>query len=92
MWGLISTLASVAIATFGYWQARKYVQNKLRFVDAVHSPIAPLIAGICAALVISPITFVPLLGFGAGTALLFGAGVAVGVVSGARNVRKRIGA
>jgi hypothetical protein len=88
----IGILASIAIAGFGYWQARKFVQNKLQYVDAVHTPMAPLIAGIGAAVIISPITLLPILGFHLGTAALFGAAVAVGVVNGARNVRKRIGA
>ena len=30
MFHLIGILASIAIAGFGYWQARKFVQSKLR--------------------------------------------------------------
>ena len=95
MFRLLISLAALAltlgITAFGYWQARKFTTNRLRFVDAVHRPIAPVIAGIGAALVAIPLAaFLPLIG--TGTALLFGAAVATGVASGAREIRRRIGA
>ena len=90
IFGLLG-LAITAVATvFGYWSAKQFTQNKLRFVDAVHKASAPILAGIGATIIAIPIVaIVPLIG--AGTAILFGASVALGVNAGARDIRKRIG-
>lgn len=95
MFHLIASLAGLAItlgATMvGYWQARQFTQNKLRYVDAVHRGGIAILAGLGAALVAAPVVWLlPLVG--GGTAILFGAGVALGVTSGAREIRKRISA
>lgn len=74
---------SIGIAALGFWQSRRFVANRLRYVDAAHKPIAMVIAGVIAAVAISPIVWL-LPGFGVGTALLFGAGVAAGVAGGSR--------
>jgi len=92
---LIASLAGLAItlgATMvGYWQARQFTQNKLRYVDAVHRSGIAILAGLGAALVAAPVVWLlPLVG--GGTAILFGTGVALGVSSGAREIRKRISA
>lgn len=94
MFGALGSILSLAIAAgaalFGYWQARRFTQNKLRYVDAVHKAIAPVIAGVGAALIAAPVVaLLPLVG--TGTALLFGTGVAMGVSAGAREIRRRIG-
>ena len=90
MFMLISFAIAIAVAALGYLQARSFVQGKLRFVDAVHHFAAPLIAGIAAMLIATPVVWLlPLIG--KGTAILFGLGVAAGVSSGARDLRKRIG-
>jgi hypothetical protein len=82
---------TAAAALFGYWQARRFTQNRLRYVDAVHKGMAPVMAGIVAALIALPVVWLlPLVG--TGTALLFGAAVGTGVSSGARDIRRRIGA
>jgi len=81
---------TVAVAIFGYWQARSFVEKRLRFVDAVHKPGVPFVAGIGAMLIAAPFTLLPLITVG--TALVFGGGVALGVNAGARDIRKRIGA
>jgi hypothetical protein len=87
----ISFLASIALAVFGYWQARQFTRSKLRFVDGVHRMSAPIMAGVVATLLAAPVVWlVPLVG--AGTALAFGASVAAGVAAGARDIRKRLGA
>ena len=87
---LIKLGITVAVALFGYWQAKNFVQTRLRFVDAVHRGAAPVIAGIGAFLVAWPFTFLPLIHIT--TAIVFGASVAVGVNAGARDIRRRIGA
>ena len=88
----LASLAITATATFiGYWQAKQFTQNKLRFVDAVHKASTPVLVGIAAAIVATPVVWLgPLIG--GGTAILFGAGVALGVNAGARDIRRRIGA
>lgn len=87
MFGFIAFVATSAIsvgaALLGFWQARRFVATRLRFVDAAHKPIAIAIAGVGAAIVAAPIVWL-LPGFGVGTALLFGAGVAAGVAGGSR--------
>jgi hypothetical protein len=90
---LLASLATAAIAggsaLFGYWQARQFTQNKLRYVDAVHKAIVPVVAGAAAVAVAAPVVWLlPLVG--GGTALLFGGGVAMGVSAGARDIRKRL--
>jgi hypothetical protein len=85
------TLAIAGGATLvGYWQARQFVQNKLRYVDAVHKAMVPVLVGVAAAVIATPVVWlVPFIG--GGTALLFGGGVAMGVAAGARDIRRRIG-
>ena len=88
---MLGLAIAVGASLIGYWQARQFAQNKLRFVDGVHKMGVPLLAGLGAALVATPIVWIlPLVG--TGTALLFGLGVALGVSAGAKEIRKRIGA
>ena len=88
---MLGLAIAFAASMLGYWQARQFTQNKLRFVDSVHKMGVPFLAGIGAALVAMPVVWIlPLVG--TGTALLFGLGVALGVSAGAKEIRKRIGA
>ncbi len=88
MMGLVITAGA---SIFGYWQARKFTQNRLRYVDAVHKAMAPILAGLGALLIALPVVaFVPLIG--TGTALLFGGSVALGVKAGALDIRRRLSA
>ena len=87
MFGAIASLISLAVAggaaVIGYWQAKQFTQNKLRYVDAVHKMFVPIGVGIAAALIATPVVWlVPFIG----------GGVAMGVAAGARDIRKRIGA
>ena len=79
---LIITLTAGAI---GFILARNFVRRRLRFVDAVHSPFAPLVTGLAAALVASPAILLPLVT--TGTAIVFGVGAGWGTASGARALR-----
>lgn len=73
-------------SVFGYLKSRRFVRERLRFVDAVQKPVAPLVAGLAAAAVAAPVVWLlPVLG--AGTALVFGAGVGAGVAAGIRDTR-----
>jgi hypothetical protein len=88
---MITLIAATAATVVGYLQSRRFVRNRLRFVDKVHGSGVPVLAGAAALIVALPVTaFVPLVGFG--TALLFGAGVAAGVAAGRNDIRhNRIG-
>jgi hypothetical protein len=91
LFSLIGLAITAASALGGYFFARQFTQNKLRYVDAVHKAIFPIALGVGAVLVATPVVWLlPLVG--GGTALLFGGGVAMGAAAGARDIRKRIGA
>jgi hypothetical protein len=66
----------------GFAAARRLVRRRLRFVEVVHRPAAPVIAGVAAAAVALPVAMLPLVTVG--TALAFGVGVAGGVATGRR--------
>ena len=80
---MIGLLIGVAAAGGGFVAARQFVKRRLRFVDAVYRPAAPLIAGVGAAALAAPIALLPLVTLG--TAIAFGVGVAGGVASGRRD-------
>jgi hypothetical protein len=74
---------------FGYVRSRSFVVRRLRFVDAVRSPAAPIVAGVTAAALAVPVVWVlPIIG--GGTALLFGAGVGAGTRAGVRALRRSL--
>lgn len=64
----------------GFVLARDFVRRRLRYVDAVKRPSAPLIAGAAAAVVALPVAVLPIVTVG--TAVALGVGVAGGVASG----------
>src|SRR3989442_7316685 len=67
----------------GFVATRNFVRRRLRFVDAVRSPAAPLVAGIAGGLAASVVALPlgVLLPVGVWTAAAFGVGVAGGVAS-----------
>jgi len=86
MLDLLAFAATVAAAAFGYMTARRFVRDKLKFVDAAQTIKAPILAGLVAWAIAVPLTWVlPLVG--GGTALAFGLSVALGVRSGAKAIR-----
>jgi hypothetical protein len=75
---------TAAILAFGF--ARGFVRRRLRFVDAVQSPVAPIAAGAVGALVALPLTILPLItGL---TAALVGIGAGLGTASGAKALKR----
>ncbi|PYO27459.1 MAG: hypothetical protein DMD73_09225 [Gemmatimonadetes bacterium] len=79
---MVGLLIGVAALGGGFVGARNFVRRRLRFVDAVQRPAAPLLAGLAATAVALPVAALPLVTIGA--AVAFGVGVASGVVSGRR--------
>lgn len=76
-----------AASLVGYVQSRRFVRQRLRFVDGVQKPVAPVVAGAVAAVVAAPVAWIlPFVGTGA--AVLFGLGVGIGTRQGAVDVRR----
>ena len=83
---MIGVAATTVVTAIGYLKSRQFVRDRLRYVDAAQSPMAPVVAGVGATVIAGVIVaFVPLVGIG--TALLFGAGVGLGTAAGARDVK-----
>ena len=79
---MLGLLMGAAALAGGFVAARNFVRSRLRFVDAVRKPAAPLLAGLAATAVALPVAALPIVTVG--TAVAFGVGVASGVVSGRR--------
>lgn len=85
MFDLIRIGIAMAGAVFAFGFARGFVRRRLRFVDAVRSPLAPVVAGGLAALVAWPLTLLPLV-TGLAAALV-GIGAGMGTASGVKALR-----
>lgn len=89
VFGLLAFALSTAAVIIGFTQAKEFVARRLRYVDAARSPLAPVVAGVGAALIAAPIVaLLPLVG--AGTALAFGLSVALGVAAGNKEIRRSL--
>lgn len=87
MFGFIVLVATLVASWIGYGAARRFVRDRLRYVDSALTPGAPVVAGVVAALVAAPVVWLlPL--FGAGTALAFGIAVGLGTRAGAGDVKR----
>ena len=82
---MLQLILTVAAGAIGFILARNFVRRRLRFVDAIHSPFAPLLAGIGAALLAWPAVLLPFVTVN--TAVVFGIGTGMGVSSGSRALR-----
>lgn len=88
MFRLIGFGLAIATLIFGFITARRFVRERLRYVDAVQGRRAALLAGVGAAVLSAlPFAFVPLPFFGLGTSLFFGFSVGAGVRAGTRDIR-----
>ncbi len=89
MIGLIAFAISSAAILIGYTQARAFVSERLRYVDAAQSGMAPLIAGAGAAVVAGVVAgLLPVIG--GGTAIAFGLSVGLGVANGQKAIRRAL--
>ena len=82
----VAFAASLVAGVGGYLFARSFVRRRLRFVDAVQSPVAPIIAGAVAFLLAWPLTLLPVVTMS--LAVLFGLGCGIGTASGVRALRR----
>jgi hypothetical protein len=88
---MISLLLSFAIASLVaivlHGTTRKFVRNRLRYVDAIQKSVAPWLAGGAVFLVGSlAVGLLPIVGLG--TALTAALAVGSGVAAGARDIRQ----
>jgi len=86
MIGTIITAITVAAGIGGFVVSRDFVRHRLRFVDAVRSPLAPLLAGVVAFAVTWPLSILPFISVG--MAVVFGFGCAFGTASGVKALRR----
>jgi hypothetical protein len=86
---MIQLLLTLAAGLGGYLMARKFVQRRLRFVDAIQSPYAPIVAGVLGATLVMPFTLLHFVS--TVTAIVFGVGTAMGTASAARAIRRADG-
>ncbi|HEX7938040.1 MAG TPA: hypothetical protein VF483_03550 [Gemmatimonadaceae bacterium] len=89
MLDLLGFAATIAATAFGYVAARRFVRERLKFVDAAQTWRAPLIGGLVAWAIAVPVVWIAglLLPVGGLTAILFGASVALGTRAGAKDIR-----
>lgn len=88
MFGFLLSLAIAALLAVTVHSAtRRFVRDRLRYVDAVHTGLAPWLAGGAALLVSAPVMgILPIVG--AGTALTVGLAVGLGVANGVRDIKQ----
>jgi hypothetical protein len=86
---MLQLLITLGAGIIGFVLARSFVRRRLRFVDRVHSPMAPVVAGFVAAVVASPAAILPFITLTA--AIVFGIGTGLGTASGSRAVRHATG-
>ena len=85
---MIAEILAVSAGVFGHTSSKKFVSRKLRFTSIVEKPRLGLglATGCVAAVAAAPVVAIlPVVG--AGTALLFGAGIGTGVAMGAKKAR-----
>ncbi len=83
---VISFAVAMVLAVVLHGGARRFVRDRLRYVDAVQKGIAPFLAGIIAMVVMAPVAaLLPLVGIG--TVLTAGLAVGSGVAAGVRDIK-----
>jgi hypothetical protein len=94
LWDIIVLGVTFAASWLSYGTARRFVRERLRYVEGALTPGAAIAAGFIAAVVMVPIVgvlhIIPLIGslVGGGTALAVGIGVGMGARSGAQDVKR----
>ena len=86
---ILSFVIAMILATVLHSGARRFVRDRLRYVDAVQKGLAPFVAGLVAMVVMLPVVaFLPLVGVG--TALTAGLAVGTGVAAGVRDIKSGV--
>jgi len=82
---MIGLLIAVGVAISGFVIARNFVRQRLRFVDGIRSPFAPLVAGVAVALITWPLAILPVIT--TGLCAVLGVGAGFGTRSGVKALR-----
>ena len=82
---MLNVLIYIGACIGGFVLARNFVVNRLRFVDAIRSPLFPWIAGFGAALLTWPLAALPIIT--TSVSALFGLGTGLGTRSGVRQLK-----
>ena len=86
MFGFFWIVATLGVAWFGYGTARRFVRERLRYVEGALTSGAAIVAAIGATLIAWPlVTLLPIVS--TGTALAFGLAVGLGTRAGATDVK-----
>lgn len=87
MFEFISLVLTLTVVYFGYSTARRFVRDRLRFVEGARKPHIPFVVAFAIFAVMIPVAW--LLPFvGVGSAIALGLGVGVGVAAGGRDLRR----
>jgi hypothetical protein len=86
MFGFLSVVITLGAAWLGYGTARRFVRERLRYVDGALSSGAAVVAAVGATLVAWPVAWILPLVTG-GTALAFGIAVGLGTRAGAHDIK-----
>lgn len=86
MWFLVTLVATIAIGLVGFNLAKGYVKRRLRFVDAVYSPLAPVVAGVIGGLLAWPFAILPFIT--TGMAAIFGIASGLGTASAVKQLKR----
>jgi len=82
LWLVVTGVASIG----GYVAIKRFVRERLRFVEGVQKPGVPLIAGVAATALAIPTALFPIIT--PLTALVFGIGIGTGVAAGRRDLKQ----
>ncbi len=85
---MVELIIAAGVAGFGYFKSRRFVRERLRFVDAVQKPATPVVVGVATTLAVGVVVSLPLVPLGAVTAVLTGVGIGVGVRHGAKDSKR----
>ncbi len=82
----INMMIIAAVAMVGFVIAKTFVRRRLRFVDAIYSPLAPLTVGVLMAVLAWPLAILPIIT--GTTTVIFGIGAGLGTASGVRALKR----
>jgi hypothetical protein len=82
----INMMIVAVVAMAGFVIAKTFVRRRLRFVDAIYSPLAPLTVGVLMAVLAWPLAILPIIT--GTTAVIFGIGAGAGTASGVRALKR----
>ncbi len=85
---MVELIVALGLGGFGYFKTRRFVREKLRFVDAVQRPVAPVVAGLGTAVLAGIFFALPFVPGGWVIPVLAGLGIGAGVSHGARDSKR----